>query len=325
MSDIFISYSRSNQKWVRKIAIALEESGYDVWWDTELLAGDYFHHVIPAELEKAKCVLVVWSKVSITRKWVRAEATRGDDRGILVPILMEAGVELPMPFNMLQAEDMARWNGNSNHALFKHLLLAVNQHCKPQAVLNKKKTPFEKYTAILFLFVVLFMVTVAYVSFDKRVEKVFQPHRVINGPVKADTPQDDFTISYMESMQLLDKIASGNITLSKEEKTKIFNKIYVLASADRLTQTSAHYDPSSLCAREGLHMHVVAFGESLAKISDMCGYSLNYSYFSAAKKHNMSVNDILVMAFNDKKIITKITLIRKQTKEASIIYSVENE
>lgn len=40
MTDIFISYSRHDQAWVAKLARALEDVGYSVWWDTQLLAGD---------------------------------------------------------------------------------------------------------------------------------------------------------------------------------------------------------------------------------------------------------------------------------------------
>ena len=139
MSDIFISYSQSDQKWVKELATTLEALGYDVWWDTELLAGDDFHNVIPAELENAKCVLVVWSKKSITRRWVKAEASRGDERGVLIPLLMESGVKLPMPFNMLQAEDMTQWDGKISYPAFQRLLRAIQRHCEP-AFLNNEES-----------------------------------------------------------------------------------------------------------------------------------------------------------------------------------------
>lgn len=129
MSDIFISYSRHDQEWVGKFAKALEDAGYSIWWDTRLLAGDEFHDVIPAALEQASCVIVVWSKVSVTRKWVRAEASRAHDKEVLIPIQIES-VPIPMPFNLLQAENMQQWNGKRNHPAFQRLVTSINRYCR---------------------------------------------------------------------------------------------------------------------------------------------------------------------------------------------------
>lgn len=129
MSDIFISYSRHDQEWVGKFAKALEDAGYSIWWDTRLLAGDEFHDVIPAALEEASCVIVVWSKVSVTRKGVRAEASRAHDKEVLIPIQIES-VQIPMPFNLLQAENMQQWNGKRNHPAFQRLVTSINRYCR---------------------------------------------------------------------------------------------------------------------------------------------------------------------------------------------------
>ena len=41
MQRIFISYSRKDMDFVRKLAVDLETAGYDVWWDiTDLYGGD---------------------------------------------------------------------------------------------------------------------------------------------------------------------------------------------------------------------------------------------------------------------------------------------
>ncbi|EIJ34298.1 toll/interleukin-1 receptor domain-containing protein [Thiothrix nivea] len=128
MTDIFISYSRNDQQWVAKLAKALEDVGYSVWWDTQLLAGDDFHRTIPAVLEEARCAIVVWSKVSIDRQWVRAEAYRANEREVLVPVRIEE-VQIPLPFNLLHAEDMKRWNGKADDPAFRRLLGAIARHC----------------------------------------------------------------------------------------------------------------------------------------------------------------------------------------------------
>lgn len=130
MTDIFISYSRHDQAWVAKLAKALEEVGYSVWWDTQLLAGDDFQHTIPAVLEEARCAIVVWSKASVDRQWVRAEAYRANEREILVPVRIDQ-TRIPLPFNLLHAEDMQRWNGRKENEAFQRLLKALARHCPP--------------------------------------------------------------------------------------------------------------------------------------------------------------------------------------------------
>lgn len=130
MTDIFISYSRNDQQWVAKLAKALEDVGYAVWWDTQLLPGDDFHHTIPAVLEKARCAVVVWSKVSVGRKWVLAEANYALERDLLVPVSIEK-VKPPLLFTLTHTENMQSWDGKPNHPAFQRLLQAVARHCPP--------------------------------------------------------------------------------------------------------------------------------------------------------------------------------------------------
>ena len=65
MADVFISYSKQAPQPTRDLARDLEERGFTVWWDTELLAGDEFHDKIKAEITAAKIVIVIWSPASI--------------------------------------------------------------------------------------------------------------------------------------------------------------------------------------------------------------------------------------------------------------------
>ena len=76
-ADIFVSYARSDRPSVQLIARALEASGRTVWWDREVLPGHEFETVIQTELDRASCVLVVWSSTSIASNWVRNEAALG--------------------------------------------------------------------------------------------------------------------------------------------------------------------------------------------------------------------------------------------------------
>ena len=77
MSDVFISYKREDQPTTRKLANALETAGWSVWWDPKLRAGEHFNDVIEKALNEAKCVIVVWSNLSVNSEYVKAEANGG--------------------------------------------------------------------------------------------------------------------------------------------------------------------------------------------------------------------------------------------------------
>jgi TIR domain len=74
MSDIFISYKREDQPIARKLVEVLESEGWSVWWDPELRGGERFD-VLAAALDRAKCVIVLWSGRSVESKYVRDAAT----------------------------------------------------------------------------------------------------------------------------------------------------------------------------------------------------------------------------------------------------------
>jgi outer membrane biosynthesis protein TonB len=74
MSDIFISYASPDRPFAQKLSHALEQQDFSVWWDRTIAPGKTFDEVIEAALSEASSVIVVWSKMSVTSQWVRAEA-----------------------------------------------------------------------------------------------------------------------------------------------------------------------------------------------------------------------------------------------------------
>jgi len=112
MADIFVSYSRADQGTVAKIVAALEAEGWSVWWDTRLRAGEQWDEVIEREIRSARCVVVLWSPLSVTRYWVKVEANFGLSRGILVPLAIE-GAEPPLAFTLIQAANLTGWDGDA--------------------------------------------------------------------------------------------------------------------------------------------------------------------------------------------------------------------
>lgn len=99
--SVFVSYSREDLKLVRPIIAAIEAAGYPVWWDGMLSPGERFANSTEAALEGARAVVVLWSAKSIASHWVHDEATRGRDRGCLVPLSVD-GSKPPLGFRQFQ-------------------------------------------------------------------------------------------------------------------------------------------------------------------------------------------------------------------------------
>ncbi len=108
--NVFLSYSREDRAQAQALVRALEARGCKVWWDGLLVGGMAFANTTEQALESAAAVLVLWSKISVESHWVRDEATRGRDRGCLVPATID-GTMPPLGFRQYQVIDLTRWRG----------------------------------------------------------------------------------------------------------------------------------------------------------------------------------------------------------------------
>jgi TIR domain len=118
MSDIFISYKREEQATARKLANALESEGWTVWWDPKLRAGEHFDDVIEKALNEAKCVIVMWSNLSVNSEYIKAEATEALEQKKLVPVKIE-NVSLPFRFKRVQTPSLLDWDGSRDSPDFR--------------------------------------------------------------------------------------------------------------------------------------------------------------------------------------------------------------
>jgi len=102
MQQIFISYSRKDMGFVRKLAGDLEKAGYDVWWDlTDLRGGDDWVRLIPAAIESSQHFIIVISPDSVESEWVRKEYTQALSlRRKIIPIMLEA-TSVPFALNTI--------------------------------------------------------------------------------------------------------------------------------------------------------------------------------------------------------------------------------
>jgi formylglycine-generating enzyme required for sulfatase activity len=147
MSDIFISYKREDQPEARKLADALEREGWSVWWDPKLRAGEHFDDVIEIALKESKCVVVMWSRLSVNSRYVKDEATYAINRCKLVPVAIEE-VELPFRFEGLHTPSLIDWDGSDDFSEFKKFVEDITAIIgDPTDQPNKRQTPRKRRRA----------------------------------------------------------------------------------------------------------------------------------------------------------------------------------
>lgn len=142
MEKVFISYSRKDIDFVRKLAGDLERAGYDVWWDiTDLRGGDDWVRNIPEAIKASPYFIVVLSPNSIESEWVRKEYTQALSlRKKIIPLMFIA-CEVPFALNTINFVNFSEGEYAEN---FAKLLIPLGFRGEPPAV-----TPYQKATALL--------------------------------------------------------------------------------------------------------------------------------------------------------------------------------
>jgi hypothetical protein len=108
--NVFISYARADKVIAARLATAIADKGWPVWWDHDLLVGTNYRAAIEDELRTAGAVVVAWSTRSVQSDFVLDEAQKGKNRDVLVPVRVD-DVELPMGYGQIHTFDLRGWTG----------------------------------------------------------------------------------------------------------------------------------------------------------------------------------------------------------------------
>jgi len=121
---VFLSYAHGDHAKAERLAKALQQAGYTVWWDALIEGGSRYAATIDEALQAADAVIVLWSKHSIDSDWVRDEAAQGRDRHRLVPLSLD-GTHAPLGFRQIQVIDLSRWRGHAATSQFEAIRRAI--------------------------------------------------------------------------------------------------------------------------------------------------------------------------------------------------------
>ena len=133
-ADIFLSYAKKDRKRASSLAHALERLGWSVFWDKEIPAGASWLQHIENQLDSCKCLIVAWSTNSLSSDWVEDEALEGKRRKILLPVMLEAGIEPPFGFRNVQSVNLADWEGDADDLSFQKLISGITRYLGPPPI-----------------------------------------------------------------------------------------------------------------------------------------------------------------------------------------------
>jgi hypothetical protein len=124
MADVFLSYAREDTARADQVAKGLTAAGLDVFWDNEIPPGTTWADYIEQKLTQCKALIVLWSEHSTKSQWVREEARMGRDKGVLIPVMIDAS-QPPFGFGEVQAANLTTWNGEADHPSWRRFVTAV--------------------------------------------------------------------------------------------------------------------------------------------------------------------------------------------------------
>ena len=141
MTDVFVSYARSDRTRVEPLAHALKALGLQVFFDIEAIdGGDAFPDVIDKEVKSASVVLGCWTPQALTRTWVKTECLIAHERNVLVPVEIDSLtlLDVPVAFGSLNRIKLADWQGERQHEGWLTLVRTLANRLQRPALLARE-------------------------------------------------------------------------------------------------------------------------------------------------------------------------------------------
>jgi len=162
MTQVFISYSRKDIKFARRLAGDLEKAGFDVWWDvSDLKGGDDWVRFIPAAIEASQYFVVLLSPNSLQSEWVEKEYSYAiRHRKKIVPAMIKQ-CHVPFALHTINYVDFI----NTDYATGVNKLLdALGGPPQPdihlsrtERLLKKLPPPIARYSSVILIVLLLLL------------------------------------------------------------------------------------------------------------------------------------------------------------------------
>jgi len=88
--DIFISYSRKDEDYALELAQMLQNAGFDIWFDMEMVTGEEWVQLITKKIDECKVFIVIMTPNSASSKWVNREVLYAMQKNkAIFPLLLQ--------------------------------------------------------------------------------------------------------------------------------------------------------------------------------------------------------------------------------------------
>ena len=269
MAQIFISYSRKDIGFVRKLAGDLEKAGYDVWWDlTDLRGGDDWPRVIPAAIESSQYVIVVLSPNSVISDWVEKEYMQALSlRKKIIPIML-ASSRVPFALNTINYIDFTGEDyAASLNSLLSTLGYAGQMPVVPRLTLPIALRAVRKYAFPIMIGILLVLAFIS--SFflpppgpatptatqtltatlpGSPTVIVFTTEADTQTPTQSPTPSPSATVTLSPTVTLT---STRTLTITPSPTNEPFNRLGLCVQSDYANSINVRLGPGTIYAPLG--------------------------------------------------------------------------
>jgi hypothetical protein len=121
-SHLFISYSRSDQQYARRLAAELRSRGFAVWIDDQIELGERWWREVVQAINECAALILLMSPAAAASEWVEKELMLAHNAGKPIFPLLLQGTLHPFAVNLQYVEVS---DGQLPERLFYHRLKAV--------------------------------------------------------------------------------------------------------------------------------------------------------------------------------------------------------
>jgi hypothetical protein len=113
---VFVSYAHADRARVEPLVMVMKKQ-FNMFWDSDPAPGEVWRRVLAESLQKARCVLGLWTANLTDTSFAASEGDRAAKRGVLLPVKLDANAYIPLGFDRWQHLDVSSWPGRGEKGL----------------------------------------------------------------------------------------------------------------------------------------------------------------------------------------------------------------